>query len=126
MATRTGPALSVSSAWLLVGLTVSLLAMGVRCNAETPTPGEAWRSSPFHGVPNAATGRNIPCVCVYRGKDYRLGEAVCMNTYAGTVVTRCDLSLNNTTWVPTTEPCNVSWRAAPRFVCARPSSRPLS
>jgi hypothetical protein len=97
--------------------------------AETPAPGEAWRSSPFHGVPNAATGRNIPCVCVYRGKEYRLGEAVCMNTHLGTLVTRCDLSLNNTTWAPTTEPCTISMRTphkAPQFACApsAPITRP--
>ncbi len=89
-------------------------------HAETPAPGEAWRSSPFHGVPNAATGRNIPCVCVFRGKEYRLGDAVCMTTHVGTVVTRCDLNLNNTTWAPTNEPCTVSMRVppvAPRFAC---------
>jgi hypothetical protein len=96
--------------------------------ADTPAPGEAWRTSPFHGVPNAATGRNIPCVCVYRGREYRLGDAVCMTTHVGTVVTRCDLNLNNTTWAPTTEPCNLSSRPAPlprfserftsRFACA--------
>ncbi len=126
MALPIGTTTSTALALLLAaGATLSL---GAR--AETPAPGEAWRTSPFHGVPNAATGKNIPCVCVYRGKEYRLGDAVCMNTHVGTVVTRCDLSLNNTTWVPTTEPCTVSRRApqsAPQFACVAPSpavSRP--
>lgn len=72
------------------------------------SPGEAWRTSPFHGVTNEATGRPIPCLCRFRGQDYRLGDAVCMTTHVGTVIARCDLSLNNTTWVPTGEPCTLS------------------
>jgi hypothetical protein len=115
MALPTGTA-TAYAAVLLVAATLPLSAL----LADTPAPGEAWRTSPFHAVPNAATGRNIPCVCVYRGKEYRLGDAVCMNTHVGTVVTRCDLNLNNTTWAPTTEPCNISMRprAEPRFACA--------
>ena len=100
---------------------------GFATASDLPTPGEAWRSSPFHGVPNAATGRNIPCVCVYRGREYRLGESICMQTHVGTVITRCDLSLNNTTWAPTTEPCTVSRApAVMQFACAVPrdASRP--
>ncbi|MBV1696332.1 MAG: hypothetical protein KGP27_17865 [Hyphomicrobiales bacterium] len=31
-----------------------------------------------------------------------------MTTHVGTVIARCDLSLNNTTWVPTGEPCTLS------------------
>ena len=93
---------------LAIVFSLTASAAGGVAVAETPAPGEAWRSSPFHGVPNAATGNKIPCVCVYRGRDYRLGESICMNTHVGTVITRCDLSLNNTTWAPTTEPCTVS------------------
>jgi hypothetical protein len=70
--------------------------------------GEAWRTSPFHRVINDATGRPIPCLCRFRGQDYRVGDAVCMSTHVGTVIARCDLSLNNTTWVPTGEPCALS------------------
>jgi hypothetical protein len=123
MALPVGTATAFYFALLIVAATPWTQAV----RADTPAPGEAWRSSPFHGVPNAATGRNIPCFCVYRGKEYRLGDAVCMHTHLGTVVTRCDLSLNNTTWAPTPEPCTISLRQplfAPRFACA--PSAPLS
>ena len=108
------------------GWTVLLAGLGLAAaipalQAQQAAPGEAWKSSPFHGVPNAATGKNIPCVCVFRGKEYRLGEAVCMQTHVGTVVTKCDLLLNNTTWAPTTEACNVSQARPPqRFACVVP------
>lgn len=94
-----------------VTLTSPIAASGAR--AEPAAPGEAWRTSPFHRVPNAATGIPIPCVCVFRGQQYRVGEAVCMQTHMGTVIARCDLNLNNTTWAPTSEPCTVSRLYAP-------------
>ncbi|MEQ1650302.1 MAG: hypothetical protein ABL898_17110 [Hyphomicrobiaceae bacterium] len=75
---------------------------------SSPMPGEAWKTSPFHGVPNAATGQNIPCVCRFKDRDFRLGQRVCMNTYKGVMVAVCDLHLNNTTWEPTGEPCEMS------------------
>jgi hypothetical protein len=53
-------------------------------------------------------GQVIPCRCRYRGQEYRLGEVVCMQTHMGTVLTRCDLFMNNTSWIPTTDPCTVS------------------
>jgi hypothetical protein len=79
-----------------------------------PTPGapaENWRSSPFHGVTDGF-GQTIPCRCRFGGREYRLGEIVCMNTHVGTVMTRCDLIDNNTSWIPTSEPCTIS-RAGP-------------
>ena len=81
--------------------------------AETAGPGEAWRTSPFHGAIDGATGKAIPCLCRFRGQDYRLGEAVCMATHVGTVLARCDLALNNTTWAPTSTPCMISYQSRP-------------
>lgn len=72
-----------------------------------PVPEPAWKSSPFHGV-IGGDGNVIPCRCIYRGHAYRLGERVCMNTHLGTVMTECDLQLNNTSWVPTGEACTIS------------------
>jgi hypothetical protein len=83
--------------------------------AQSAPPGEAWKSSPHHGVLNGATGKPIPCVCRFKGQDFRLGAAVCMNTHVGTVIARCDLMLNNTSWVPTDEPCVVSSAGLPGF-----------
>lgn len=76
--------------------------------AETPAV-EAWRTSPFHGV-TGGNGKTIPCLCVFRGRDYKLGERVCMQTPDGIRITRCDLVLNNTSWIPTDEPCTMSMR----------------
>jgi hypothetical protein len=70
-------------------------------------PVENWRTSPWHGMQNGY-GQVIPCRCRYQGQEYRLGEVVCMQTHMGTVLTRCDLFLNNTSWIPTTDACTVS------------------
>jgi hypothetical protein len=93
---RRGPALAA----VFCGL---LAAAG---NADTTT--EAWRTSPFHGVPNAATGLPIPCRCRYQGRDVMLGTQVCMNMPNGTMLARCDLHQNNSTWVPMDIPCTLN------------------
>lgn len=99
-------AFRVSSAVLAVTVGLSPLALA----DETPAaePGEAWKSSPFHGVIDPSTGLPIPCLCLFKGQKFKLGEAVCMNTHVGTVIARCDLLYNNTTWVPTTQSCTIS------------------
>lgn len=74
---------------------------------QPPAPGEAWKYSPFHGAIDG-DGKRIPCLCRFKGQEFRLGTAVCMNTHVGTVIAKCDLLYNNTTWVPTSEPCTVS------------------
>jgi hypothetical protein len=71
-------------------------------------PPPAWPTSPFHGVISGATGAPIPCRCRFRDSDYRLGETVCMNTYLGVQLARCDLFLNNTSWIPIGVPCTLS------------------
>lgn len=70
---------------------------------------EAWRSSPFHGQRDGGTGLPIPCTCRFNGRDFRVGERVCMSTpQAGIVIARCDLVNNVTSWVPTTLGCVIS------------------
>ena len=95
-----------------------------RAQSGGAAPGEAWRSSPHHGVINGATGNVIPCRCRFQGRDYRLGEAVCMNTHVGTVLAKCDLSQNNTTWAPTSDPCVMSLAPAAAASVARLSLIP--
>lgn len=80
---------------------------------DTPAPGEAWKSSPFHGAIDGS-GKTIPCLCRFKGENFRLGAAVCMSTHVGTVIAKCDLLYNNTTWVPTSEPCTVSRAPLPQ------------
>lgn len=102
-------AVRVSLAVLALAL-FGTLAASIADDATGPppaAPGEAWKSSPFHGAIDGS-GRLIPCICRFRGQEFRLGAAVCMNTHVGTVIARCDLLYNNTTWVPTSEPCTVS------------------
>jgi hypothetical protein len=79
---------------------------------------ENWRTSPWHGVIDGA-GRVIPCRCRFQGREYRLGEMVCMQTHAGTVLTRCDLFMNNTSWVPSSEACTISRASQPTSVAAK-------
>lgn len=81
-------------------------------------PPENWRTSPYHGVIDGA-GQVIPCRCRYRGQEFRLGEVVCMQTHLGTVLTRCDLFMNNTSWIPTTDACTVSRTSDGLSIAAR-------
>jgi hypothetical protein len=77
-------------------------------SAGAGAPPPAWPTSPFHGVISGATGAPIPCRCRHRGGAYGLGDTVCMNTHLGVQLARCDLVLNNTSWVPTGVPCTMS------------------
>jgi hypothetical protein len=88
---------------LTLAATVLMFALMAPATAQ-----EAWTTSPFHGVPNAATGKNIPCVCRYKGAALPLGTEICLNTPYGMMLARCDLQLNNTTWAPTTTPCQIN------------------
>lgn len=72
----------------------------------------AWPTSPYHGVTDGWTGKPIPCRCRFQGSTYALGATVCMNTPLGQQMARCDLFLNNTSWVPTGTPCTMSGRGA--------------
>ena len=67
-------------------------------------PPANWPSSPHHGVIDGS-GKVIPCRCRFNGKAYQLGEIVCMRTHVGTVLTRCDIFGNNTSWMPSRQPC---------------------
>jgi hypothetical protein len=51
---------------------------------------------------------DIPCICLFQGRQFRLGDIVCMQTHIGTVLTRCELVLNNTSWTPSRQPCEIS------------------
>jgi hypothetical protein len=87
------------------------LALASASGAVEPSPGgsaPSWPASPFHGVISGATGEVIPCRCRFRGNAYRLGDTVCMTTHLGVQLARCDLLLNNTSWVPIGVPCTMS------------------
>jgi hypothetical protein len=94
-------------------IALSVPAPAVR--AQEPAP-PAWPTSPYHGVIDGA-GQRIPCRCRFGGSAYRLGDTVCMSTHLGVQLARCDLALNNTSWVPTGVPCTLS-RIDTRFATA--------
>lgn len=95
--------------------------------ADTPTGGGQpnWKSSPFHGV-TGGDGNIIPCRCLYKGTAYKLGEKVCMTTHLGTVITECDLIQNNTSWIPSNEPCTTSQSRAVRLAASKEFCRTAS
>jgi len=95
---------------------VAVLALAPPALAQQGAPGDGanqaprglppanWPGSPHHAVTDG-WGRTIPCRCRFNGKAYRLGEIVCMRTHVGTVLTRCDIIENNTSWIPSSQPC---------------------
>jgi hypothetical protein len=91
----------------------SRAADAAESGATPAVPPPAWPTSPYHGVISGATGEPIPCRCRYRDSDFRLGDTVCMTTYRGVQLARCDLFLNNTTWVPIGVPCTISLMPTP-------------
>jgi hypothetical protein len=72
---------------------------------EEKAPPAAWPTSPFLGAVDGVTGVPIPWLCRSGGSVYRLGDTVCMSTHLGVQMARCDLVLNNTSWVPIGVPC---------------------
>jgi hypothetical protein len=99
---------------LLVFASMMHVSMQTSGASEPQISVEAWRSSPFHGAISGATGTAVPCLCRFDGRTFKLGARVCMQTPDGVRIARCDMHLNNTTWVPTDEPCVISqWQTLP-------------
>lgn len=109
-------------AGLTAGAAIAMLSMVATASAQetapgAPVPGQGaseapqglpppnFPTSPHRGVIDGWTGKPIPCRCRFEGKQLELGTIVCMSTHVGTVLTRCDIVGNNTSWVPSREPC---------------------
>lgn len=91
---------------LTTATTAQQAAQGEGTSEEPPgLPPANWPTSPHRGVIDGWTGKPIPCRCRFNGKAYRLGEIVCMRTHMGIVLTRCDIFGNNTSWIPSSQPC---------------------
>jgi hypothetical protein len=86
-----------------IGAQVPASGSGATQAPESMPPAN-WPTSPYHALIDG-WGRTIPCRCRFNGNSYRLGEIVCMRTHVGTVLTRCDIVENNTSWMPSQEPC---------------------
>ena len=52
--------------------------------------------------------------CLANGKSYQLGQVACLTVSDQSHMARCDLVLNNTSWIPTGVPCTMS-RLRTRF-----------
>jgi hypothetical protein len=48
------------------------------------------------------------CTCRARGRDFVLGQSVCLATPSGARIATCAMVLNNTSWQFTETPCVVS------------------
>lgn len=74
---------------------------GAQVMSRPPAHGAAGHSA----APGAAAPMTIPCTCRAKGRDYELGEVVCLPTSAGPRLATCGMELNNTSWHVTSEPC---------------------
>jgi hypothetical protein len=60
------------------------------------------------------------CTCRAQGRDFTLGQSVCLATPRGARIATCAMVLNNTSWQFTETPCVVSnLRPAQRAVQTR-------
>ena len=48
------------------------------------------------------------CTCRSQGRDYDLGQSVCLQSPKGARIATCGMVLNNTSWHFTEMPCTVS------------------
>jgi hypothetical protein len=84
------------SRWLL--LAVAFAAAPLPAQAQDP-PRRIWPSESQSWMPQ------IPdCTCRANGRDYRVGEMVCIRSRLAT----CDTVMNNTNWAMSEAPCTVS------------------
>ena len=101
--------------WMASALVGVLIAPVDSARADDPAakaafdiPPPAWPNSPFRNTVDGVTGVPIPHLCRSGGSTFQLGDTVCMNTHLGVQLARCDLILNNTSWVPIGVPCNMN------------------
>ncbi len=52
--------------------------------------------------------QNPPCTCRAQGRDFLVGEMICLSTSAGARLATCSMALNNTSWDVGDAPCTTS------------------
>jgi len=60
------------------------------------------------GTASGVTAAAADCTCRYQGRDFELGQNVCLSTPQGARIATCGMVLNNTSWKFTETPCVVS------------------
>jgi hypothetical protein len=80
----------------LIAATVGSLATTARAAPDPPhaTPAQVGPADP-----------HANCYCRGNGKQFPVGQTVCLRTPKGPRVATCGMSLNNTSWQMTDEPC---------------------
>jgi hypothetical protein len=64
-------------------------------------------------LPVAASPASADCTCRFQGRNYDLGQNVCMQTARGARIATCGMVLNNTSWQFSETPCVVSTAPPP-------------
>ena len=85
-----------------VGMALSALLFSI-----SPAPITAATTS-APGQPQAASPRKIECRCRANGRNYELGQRICLLTPAGYRVAECRMSQNVTSWAFGGEECALS------------------
>jgi hypothetical protein len=62
---------------------------------------------------------DLDCTCRAQGRDFTLGQSVCLATPKGARIATCAMVINNTSWQFTETPCVVSNLPAHRPVQTR-------
>jgi hypothetical protein len=55
-----------------------------------------------------ASSAAADCTCRWQGRNYDLGQSVCLQSPKGARIATCGMVLNNTSWQFTETPCTVS------------------
>jgi hypothetical protein len=68
----------------------------------------------------SAAAADPNCICRARGKEFELGQSICLSSPKGPRIATCGMVLNNTSWQFSDTPCVISQapaegpRAAPK------------
>jgi hypothetical protein len=95
----------MQSAWR--PLAVAFVAAAFPALAQDQ-PRREWPSASQRWQP-----QNAPCTCRAQGRDFLVGEMVCLRTAGGDRLATCSMALNNTSWSVGESPCATSALASP-------------
>lgn len=85
-----------------IALLVLLLAASPAAGQEA-RPSRQWPSASQRWTPPVHD-----CTCRAQGRDFRMGESVCLNTASGARLASCGMILNNSSWDVSDTPCSLS------------------
>jgi|SRR3954471_12593411 hypothetical protein len=69
----------------------------------------------------SAAAADPNCICRARGKEFELGQSICLASPKGPRIATCGMVLNNTSWQFSETPCVIS--AAPAGARFAPTKR---